>query len=135
MAPTPHLAPATFLGAALLARLDALAEIEAGRARSPVQEGDAGRMRCGRRAGGLGLPAMELRQMQSRPSSSTWTVSSSLSFLLCFLPLFLVHRTLFTERSSLVFFSQYHDEFSDADTEGFNTAVQEKILVRYGKVS
>jgi hypothetical protein len=42
---------------------------------------------------------------------------------------------LFTERSSLVFFSQYHDEFSDADTEGFNTAVQEKILVRYGKVS
>jgi pseudouridine-5'-monophosphatase len=38
------------------------------------------------------------------------------------------------EGSSLVFFSQSHDEFSDADTEGFYTAVQEKILARYGKV-
>jgi hypothetical protein len=38
------------------------------------------------------------------------------------------------EQSSLVFFSQSHDEFSDADTEGFNKMVQEKILVRYGKV-
>lgn len=33
-----------------------------------------------------------------------------------------------------MFFSHSHDEFSDADTEGFYTAVQEKILARYGKV-
>jgi hypothetical protein len=43
-------------------------------------------------------------------------------------------------RSLLVFFSQSHDGFflwsgrARADTEGFYTAVQEKILARYGMV-
>jgi hypothetical protein len=43
MASTPRLAPAASVGAALLVRLDTLAEIDAGAARSPVQESGASR--------------------------------------------------------------------------------------------
>jgi hypothetical protein len=49
MASTPRLAPATSVGAGLLARLDALAEIEASEDRSLEQEGGASHTRCGRR--------------------------------------------------------------------------------------